>query len=235
MTQYNTLNVKLSNSQLNNLKSTIKNGTEVTLNLSSPFGKFDDETNFPHKLLSTDTQLSQFCEAFANSSSTNVKFSKTELSKILKLWRFLFSSSGISDLPMASIKGWFSLGNSIAKEWKNIGTEKNNNILQNGGLNLLGENIKKGIASVTDWEITLTNKEIKDIMKLIKSLENRGILLKGTCTKITAQEAGCLSFLTPLTTAGVPLMKSVLTPLAENVLISLGLSGGMSAADAAIQ
>ena len=72
-------------------------------------------------------------------------------------------------------------------------------------------------------------------MKLIKSLENRGILLKGTCTKITAQEAGCLSFLTPLTTAGVPLMKSVLTPLAENVLISLGLSGGMSAADAAIQ
>ena len=40
-------------------------------------------------------------------------------------------------------------------------------------------------------------------MKVIKSLENRGILLKGTCTKITAQEAGCLNFLTPLTTAGV--------------------------------
>ena len=35
MTQYNMLNVKLSNSQLDNLKSAIKNGTEVTLNLSS--------------------------------------------------------------------------------------------------------------------------------------------------------------------------------------------------------
>ena len=35
MTQYSTLNVKLSNWQLNELKSTIKNGTEATLNLSS--------------------------------------------------------------------------------------------------------------------------------------------------------------------------------------------------------
>ena len=61
------------------------------------------------------------------------------------------------------------------------------------------------------------------------------MLLKGTTTKISTQEEGFPNFLRPLTTAGVPLMKSVLTPLAENVLISLGLSGGMSAADAAIQ
>ena len=37
MTQYDTLNVKLSNSKINKLKSAIKNGTEVTLNLSSNF------------------------------------------------------------------------------------------------------------------------------------------------------------------------------------------------------
>ena len=50
MTEYNTLNVKLSNSQLNKLKSAIKNGTEVTLNLSSNLiGKSNDETNFPNK------------------------------------------------------------------------------------------------------------------------------------------------------------------------------------------
>ena len=49
MTQYNTLNVKLSNSQLNKLISAIKKGTEVTLNLSSNFtGSYNDETNFPH-------------------------------------------------------------------------------------------------------------------------------------------------------------------------------------------
>ena len=37
MTQYKTLNVKLSNLQLNKLKSTVKNGTEVTLNLDWKF------------------------------------------------------------------------------------------------------------------------------------------------------------------------------------------------------
>ena len=55
MTQQNTLNVKLSNSQLNKLKSAIKNRTEVTLNLSSNLiGISNDKTNFPHKLLLTD-------------------------------------------------------------------------------------------------------------------------------------------------------------------------------------
>ena len=58
MSQYNTLNVNLSNSQLNNsqLKLTIKNGTEVTLNLSSNLtGSSNDQTNFSHKLLLTNT------------------------------------------------------------------------------------------------------------------------------------------------------------------------------------
>ena len=56
MTQYNSLNVKVSNSQLNKLKSAIKNETVVVLRLSlNIFG--DDKTNFPHKLLSTNRQV----------------------------------------------------------------------------------------------------------------------------------------------------------------------------------
>ena len=78
MTQYNTSNVKLSNSQLNKLKSAIKSGTEVTLNLSSNLiENSNDETNFPHKLLLTDKQVSKIRKAFANGSSANIKFSKT--------------------------------------------------------------------------------------------------------------------------------------------------------------
>ena len=51
MTQYNTLNVKLSNSQLNKLKLGIKNCTEETLKISSdPVGDSNDENNFSHKL-----------------------------------------------------------------------------------------------------------------------------------------------------------------------------------------
>ena len=54
MTQYNDLNVKLSNSKLNKLKSAIKNETEAVLRLSSNMvGNPNDETNFPHKLLLT--------------------------------------------------------------------------------------------------------------------------------------------------------------------------------------
>ena len=56
MTQCNSLNVKLSNSQLNNLNSAIKNESEVVLTVSSNMMS-DDETNFPHKLLLTDKKV----------------------------------------------------------------------------------------------------------------------------------------------------------------------------------
>ena len=76
MTQYNSLNVKLSNLQLNNkLKSAIKNETEVVLRLSSNMIG-DDETNFPHKLL-TSIQVSNLHKAFASYLSTDIKLSKT--------------------------------------------------------------------------------------------------------------------------------------------------------------
>ena len=65
MTPYNSLNVKLSKSQLNKLKSAIKNETEVVLRLSSNMIG-DNETNFPHELLLTNRLVSNLCEAFAN-------------------------------------------------------------------------------------------------------------------------------------------------------------------------
>ena len=83
MTQYNTLNIKLSNSQFSKLKSWIKNGTEVTLKLSSNVVRdSNDENNFPQKLLLTNTQVSKLRKAFANNSSANIKLSKTHLHKI---------------------------------------------------------------------------------------------------------------------------------------------------------
>ena len=88
MTQYNSLNVKLSNSQLNKFKSAIKNETEVVLRLSSNMIG-DDETNFPHKLLLTNRQVANLCKAFANYLSANIKLSKTQLSKIIQSGGFL--------------------------------------------------------------------------------------------------------------------------------------------------
>ena len=93
-------------------------------------------------------------------------------------------------------------------------------VFVDAGLSLLGKKTKK----ISGSEITLINNEVKDIVKLIKSLGNRGILLKGTTKKIISQEGEFLNFLRPLMTAGLPLLNSVLTPLA-----------GMSAADPAIE
>ena len=69
MTQHNTLNVKFSNLKINKLNSVIKNRNEVTLNLSSNvISNSNNETNFPHKLLLTNTQVSKPCKVFANNS-----------------------------------------------------------------------------------------------------------------------------------------------------------------------
>ena len=83
--------------------------------------------------------------------------------------------------------------------------------------------------------ITLKKNEIKDVMKVIKSLENRGILLKGNTRIITIQEGRFLNILRPLMTAGLPLMKNVLIPLAKSILIPLGLTAAASVTDATIQ
>ena len=77
MTQYNSLNVKLSNSQLNKLKSAIKNGTDVVLRLSSNMvGNSNNETNFSHKLLFTNRQILSLRKAFTNHTSIDIKLSK---------------------------------------------------------------------------------------------------------------------------------------------------------------
>ena len=75
MTQYNSLNVKLSNSQLRKLKSAIKNESEVVLRLTSNM-IVNNENNFPHDILA-DRQVSSLRKSFAHTSSADIKLSKT--------------------------------------------------------------------------------------------------------------------------------------------------------------
>ena len=84
------MNVKLSNSKLNKLKSTIKNETAAVLRLSSNIiGNSNDETNFPDKLLLTNTQVANPRKVFANFLSTDMKLSKTQLSQMIQPGGFL--------------------------------------------------------------------------------------------------------------------------------------------------
>ena len=85
MTQCNRVNVKLSISQLNKLKSAIKNDNDVVIRLSrNMIGDCNDKGNFPHELLLIDRQVSSIRKVFANNSSVDIKFSKARLSQMIQ-------------------------------------------------------------------------------------------------------------------------------------------------------
>ena len=163
MAQYNTLNVTLSNSQLNKLKSALKNGTEVTLNLSSSVtGDSNDENNFPHKLLLTNTKVSKICKAFANGASTNIKFSKTQLHKIGQSGGFLgrlFAPLLKNGLPL------------IGKVIKPLA----NSVLMPFGLTAAAAAAAAADAAIHKQmlksgftTLIISNEEINDIMKIVE-------------------------------------------------------------------
>ena len=76
MTQYNYLNVKLSDSQLNKLKSAIKNETNATLRISSDIIINNNNTNFPHELLLTVGKLQIFVKHFLTTYREMLNFQK---------------------------------------------------------------------------------------------------------------------------------------------------------------
>ena len=172
MTQYNSLNVKLSNSQLNKFKSAIKNETEVVLRLSSNMIG-DNETNFSHKLLLTNRQVSNLRKAFANHSSADIKLSKTQLSKIIQSGGFL--GRLLDPLLKTGLPLIKNLIKPLAKS-----------VLIPLGLNAAASAAdagihKKFLGSGHDNNNTTTliisNKEIEDIIKILKSLKDSGLLL----------------------------------------------------------
>ena len=151
MTQYNTLRVKLSNSQLSKLKSAIKSGTEVTLNPSSNLtGNSNNKTNFPHKLLLTDTQVSKICKAFANGSSANIKLSKTQSSKMIQ-------SGGILGELIAGIPQlMFLTGKEVLRK----------------GISLTKDAAPTLVGKTTEYYV---NKEINKLNKKVTSSKGLGI------------------------------------------------------------
>ena len=179
MTQYNSLNVKLSNSQLNKLKSAIKNEIEVVLRLSSNMTG-DNETDFPHKLLLTNRQVANLRKAFTNKSSTDIKLSKTQSSKMIQSEGFLSRILGPLLKPGLSLiknvikplaKSFSNrLGLTAAASAADAGIHKK--ILRSG------HNCPSSSAS-HNATLIISNDGIKGIIKIIKSLEDSDLLLKG--------------------------------------------------------
>ena len=172
MTQNNSLNVKLSNSQLNKLKSAVKSETDVVLRLSSNMvGNSGDNTNFPHELLLTNRSVANLCKTFAKNTSTNIKLSKTQLSKVIQSGEFLgkllgpFLRTGL--LLMKSVIKTLAksvlvpLGLTAAASTADAGIHKK----------ILG-------SDHNNTTLIILNDEMDDILKIVKSLEDSGVLLK---------------------------------------------------------
>ena len=116
----------------------------MEINISSNLiGNSNDKTNFPHKLLLTDTQVSKIRKAFANGSSANLKFSKIQLSKIQSRG-ILADTTGIMTGLDNFIEFPFKLLISYEKELSNTDPKKiiKNNFIY-AGLNLIGNKMKK--------------------------------------------------------------------------------------------
>ena len=178
MTQYNSLSVKLSNSQRNKLKSAIKNETDVVLRLlSNMVGNSGDNTNFPHELLLTNTQVENLCKAFANHLSSNIKLSKTQLSKMIQSGGFLGKLLGPllrTGLPLM----------------KNVIKPLAKSVLVPLGLTAAASAAVAGIhkeilgSGHNNTTLIISKNEMDDILKIVKSLENSGVLLKAVSETI---------------------------------------------------
>ena len=215
MTQYNRVNVKLSNSQLNKLKSAIINENEVVIRLSpNMIGDSNDKTNFPHELLLTDRQVSSIRKAFADNSSVDNKFSKTQLSKMIQSGGFLGKLLGPllkTGLPL--IKNVITplaksvlipLGLTAAAAATDAGIHKK--ILESG-------RHRSSFSASHNTTLIITNKDIHDVIKIVKSLEDSGLLSKGVTesvqNEVKEQKGGFLSML--LGTLGAILLGNLLT------------------------
>ena len=168
--------MKLSNSYLSKLKSVTKNGIKITLKFFSDVaGNYNDENNFPHKLLLTNTQVLKFRKAFSNNSLANTKLSKTQLHKIEQPGGFLGRN-----LRLLLKAGLPLIGNVLKPLAKSV-------------LILLGltavtlapdaaiHKKKFGSGVIT---LIILNEEMNDIMKRVKSLEESELLIKSVSKTI---------------------------------------------------
>ena len=174
MAQYNNLNVKLSNSQLSKSKSIIGNETEVVLRLLSNMVG-DDETNFPHELLLTNRHVANLRKAFANYLSTDIKLSKTQIFKMIQ------SGGLLGRLLGALLKAGLPL-------MKNVIKPLAKSILIPLGLaaeaSAAGAVIHKKVVGSGTTTLIISIDEMKEIIKIIKSLEDSSLLPEGVSKTI---------------------------------------------------
>ena len=166
-------------------------------------GNSDNKTNFPHELLLTNRQVANLLQAFASNSWTDIKLSTTQLSKMIQ------SSGFLGRLLGPLLKTRLSL-------MKNVMKRLTKNALIPLGLTVAASaadsGIHKKLLGSGTTALIIFNDEIVDIIKIAKSLEDSGLLLKGVNKTIQneakEQKGGVLSMV--LGTLGASLLGTIL-------------------------
>ena len=148
------------------MKSLIINFFEAFLRLSSNMIRLS--SNFPHKLLLTNRQVSNLRKAFAYNLSTDTKLSKIHLSKMIQSGRFLSEFLGpILKTGSVLMKKIFqSLAQGVLARLIAV------TLVADAG-------VHKKILGSGSTTLIISNEEMEDIMKTVKSLEDSGLLSKG--------------------------------------------------------
>ena len=148
MVQYNTVNAKLSNSQLNKLKSAVKNKQGTTLRMKA---RMFNENNLPHELLLTTRQTTKLRNGIENNLQTDIKLSKAQISKIIRSGGFLDKILG--PLLKTAKKPLGLLGLTAASSAIDAGVQKK--IYGSGTATLV-----------------ISSEEMNYIMKIVQALED---------------------------------------------------------------
>ena len=168
-------------------------------------GDSNDKTNIPHELLLTNRQVSSIRKAFSNNSSIDIKFSKTQSSKMIQSGGFLGKLLGPllkTGLPLI----------------KNVITPLAKSALIPLGLTAAASAPdagmhKKILGSGNTTTLIMSNKDMEDRIRIVKSLEDSGLLLKGVTesvqNEVKEKKEGFLSML--LGTLGANLLGNLLT------------------------
>ena len=153
MAEYSNVNVKLSDSQLNKLKTAVKNKTRTTLRMNI---KMFNGNTLPHELLLTARQKAKFRNAFKNYMSTDIKLSKVQIFKTFQSGGFL--GSLLSKLAGPLMKVVVPLAK---------------NILAPLGITVAG--VQKKLHGSGTTTLIISNEVMDNISKIVQALEDSNI------------------------------------------------------------
>ena len=196
MTEYNKINYKLTNVQLNKLKKAVKSNEGTTLRLGI---KNFNKDELPHELLLTTRQNTKLRNAINNNLATDIKLSKAQIKKLIKSGGFL--GKLLSKLAGSLMKVALPLAKNVLAP---LGLT--------AAMSAIDGSVQKKIHG-SGVKLVIEEEDMNDIVKIIEALKNSGILLKGVSKTIEnetkEQRGGLLSML--LGTLGARLLGNLLT------------------------